>query len=993
MNCVISETQQPRECVGVWGPTYRRSDLIALRLKRNADIRITNLLSELKRHGLLHFRGTRGGRRRSCDNSYGAPALGLENTENNYAPGAIYSIPVLTGRGRITCHKKRTRDTTKLRSPFNPGASVSSAERINGLLNHPTLFLLNPSSLGKPHAIEQLRTDMVTFHPGAAVIVESWFTSHHKNSQFSIPGYSLFRRDRQKRRGGGIAIYCRNDIQASPLVPASPGNPNMEVLWIKMEFNRQHYVLGGLYHPPKPIYSTDDLLLYLSSTLDEFNNIPENPHIILAGDFNQIPTTKILELGLQVMFAGPTHMGHPLDRIYSSMPLYNSCLAVKSLIKTKHSAVLASSSIGTSILQEEDRHKKSFRLRTPASNSALHAYLATVDWDFINQKSSAEKSFQDFYSILNDALDRFVPIRTVTVKSRDPKYMTPYIKHLLRRRNTLYHRHKYAAADALAARIGACISKANARSFNGLARGTRGLWDEVRRLGGFEGLGNESVEGVTCTSLNEHYQSISTDNSYTKPLPKLTASPSLPVVLEEYSVFRGLSTVRGSSIGPDGIPSWLLSSMAHLLSLPVTYLFQCSLTYSFVPPQWLSSCITPVPKVSRPSCESDFRPISITSVLCRLLEKHVVRRYFYPILTNPRDNDSFLDQYAFRPTGSTTSAIIALVHHLTDMLKNEPYVRLISLDFSRAFDTVRHSYLAEQLALLPIPDFLYNWTLALLSNRQHCTKYNGQISVLRAINASIIQGSGFGPSNFVVVISGLKTTDNRNRLLKYADDSYLLIPASAILSTSSELANVDAWAKTCNLRLNAAKTRELIITLPRTRLRDSPPPFPGLERVSELKILGVTISGKLGFGPHISLTCTKARQSFYALRLLTSHGLSGVRLHDVAQATTLARILYASPAWFGFANADQRTRINAIIRKMIRLGYLPADQPLLEVLCNRADQSLFTSVLHNPGHVLHDLLPPVKVTTYSLRPRSHNRVIPFANAFTRRGFIFRMIYS
>src|SRR3984885_7739641 len=120
----------------------------------------------------------------------------------------------------------------------------------------------------------------------------------------------------------------------------------------------------------------------------------------------------------------------------------------------------------------------------------------------------------------------------------------------------------------------------------------------------------------------------------------------------------------------------------------------CSLTYSFVPPQWLSSCITPVPKVSRPSCESDFRPISITSVLCRLLEKHVFRRYFYPILTNPRDNDSFLDQYAFRPTGSTTSAIIALMHHLTEMLKNEPYVRLISLDFSRAFDTVRHSYLA-----------------------------------------------------------------------------------------------------------------------------------------------------------------------------------------------------------------------------------------------------------------------------------------------------------
>ena len=117
--------------------------------------------------------------------------------------------------------------------------------------------------------------------------------------------------------------------------------------------------------------------------------------------------------------------------------------------------------------------------------------------------------------------------------------------------------------------------------------------------------------------------------------------------------------------------------------------------------QWKISTITPVPKVPHPSDVADFRPISVTPILCRLLEKFIVRRFFYPFLTEPLQNQDFLDQYAFRPTGSTTAAIIALTHNLLELLNENHYVHLIALDFSKAFDTVRHSYLTEQLARLP----------------------------------------------------------------------------------------------------------------------------------------------------------------------------------------------------------------------------------------------------------------------------------------------------
>ena len=169
--------------------------------------------------------------------------------------------------------------------------------------------------------------------------------------------------------------------------------------------------------------------------------------------------------------------------------------------------------------------------------------------------------------------------------------------------------------------------------------------------------------------------------------------------------------------------------------------------------------------------------------------------------------------------------------------------------------------MSDQLALLPLPDFLYNWILSLLQNRQHCTKFLGQISAFCKINASIIHGSGLGPSNFVVAISGLKPMHCSKKLLKYADDSYILIPSSVIATTASELENVATWALTCNLKLNSNKSKEMIFRRPRSKL-NLPPPIPGVARVVESVILGVTITDRLSFDPHIDRICIKAANRF-----------------------------------------------------------------------------------------------------------------------------------
>ena len=115
----------------------------------------------------------------------------------------------------------------------------------------------------------------------------------------------------------------------------------------------------------------------------------------------------------------------------------------------------------------------------------------------------------------------------------------------------------------------------------------------------------------------------------------------------------------------------------------------------------------------------------------------------------------------------------------------------------------------------------------------------------------------------------------------------------------------------------------MIVRRPRLAINDAciPPAVPGVKRVSELNILGVRISDKLEFTPHINHITTVAVQSTYALRVLRAHGLCGPGLWEVARATAVAKLTYACSAWWGFADSGARLRIQAVMSKLERLGF------------------------------------------------------------------------
>ena len=133
-----------------------------------------------------------------------------------------------------------------------------------------------------------------------------------------------------------------------------------------------------------------------------------------------------------------------------------------------------------------------------------------------------------------------------------------------------------------------------------------------------------------------------------------------------------------------------LQLAAPSLSLRLSHLFSLFLQQSIVSTQWKSSIVTPVPRVDPPLTCSDYRPVSITPVLARLMEKSIVKDYLYPTLMLPDYNYLFQDQFAFRPSGSTTAALIYLLHTLTQLLQtHEIREQLLQLYITRSHGSAR----------------------------------------------------------------------------------------------------------------------------------------------------------------------------------------------------------------------------------------------------------------------------------------------------------------
>ena len=124
----------------------------------------------------------------------------------------------------------------------------------------PDLFIINPTSLCKPHALEHLAADL-THNSGVCIVAETWFKKHHEKSTYKLDGFTSYRRDRTGRRDGGVAIFVKDSLDYICDIISPPGDRSeFELLWVRAKIGNCTCFFGALYHPPKPIYNTTDVL-------------------------------------------------------------------------------------------------------------------------------------------------------------------------------------------------------------------------------------------------------------------------------------------------------------------------------------------------------------------------------------------------------------------------------------------------------------------------------------------------------------------------------------------------------------------------------------------------------------------------------------------------------------------------------------------------------------------------------------------------------------
>ena len=156
-----------------------------------------------------------------------------------------------------------------------------------------------------------------------------------------LPGFNLFRSDRKSRIDGGVCIYVCSKYQDCNIIHPSPLVSDIEILWLQCTIRGVLYYIACCYHPPKPRYPPSQYCDQLSADVQILIASYPSSIIIIAGDFNQLDLGFLeVQYGLHQLVTDVTHGNNVLDKVFINRLDICSTIVLRSLLKTKHSAVL-----------------------------------------------------------------------------------------------------------------------------------------------------------------------------------------------------------------------------------------------------------------------------------------------------------------------------------------------------------------------------------------------------------------------------------------------------------------------------------------------------------------------------------------------------------------------------------------------------------------------------------------------------------------------------
>ena len=232
----------------------------------------------------------------------------------------------------------------------------------------------------------------------------------------------------------------------------------------------------------------------------------------------------------------------------------------------------------------------------------------------------------------------------------------------------------------------------------------------------------------------------------------------------------------------------------------ITKMFNSSMSTSTFPGAWKLSTIVPLPKVPHPKTASDLRPVALTPLPGKLMEKLTCGRLQKWLVDNKILSS---DQHGFRKNKSTVSAIASLLDSLHKNINDNRNSYIVYLDLKKAFDTIPHTRMIAKLQMLGMDETTLSWFKSYLSNRLQCVKLNNLISETLPITYGVPQGSILGPILFSIYINDIVKIVNCGIVL-YADDTVIFHHDKNVLQ--SNLKSVSTWCNDNLLTVNVKKS-------------------------------------------------------------------------------------------------------------------------------------------------------------------------------------------
>ncbi|CAB3982361.1 Hypothetical predicted protein [Paramuricea clavata] len=319
---------------------------------------------------------------------------------------------------------------------------------------------------------------------------------------------------------------------------------------------------------------------------------------------------------------------------------------------------------------------------------------------------------------------------------------------------------------------------------------------------------------------------------------------------------------NNKAIGSDGISVKLLKLIAPVFCEPLTKLLNYSIATNTFPSAWKMARVTPLYKDGERDQSNNYRPISVLSVLSKILEKHVAKSLMNYLVNN---NLLYELQSAFREGHSTESALIKLTDQILSNMDQDNVTGVLFIDFKKAFDIVDHQIMLKKLKLYRASESTLQWFKSYLTNRSQFVTIDGKQSRPQFVTHGVPQGSVLGPILFLLFVNDIPLHVSNSNLDIFADDTTLSastqwtnIP-SMVQDLKKDLDSICNWSINNKMVINTEKTKSMLVTGKRLRKKipdehlqmDLALGSTTVSQVESQKLLGVIVDQDLAYEDHI----------------------------------------------------------------------------------------------------------------------------------------------